>query len=170
MTAHVRDTNWIKDKHLENTLRALVGDNSNWTEVLDYMKSDFLEYPWSQRTLDRRVRYFNIYKTDKSISVEDVQRVVIEQISGPGRPLGYRAMHAKIWQYNQLNVPRALVYLLLKMSPYCLEYIYLLGKKIGKKELLHLKGPIRCFFLMVILRLAELYLSDCNIRVFRYSY
>ena len=78
MTAHVRDTNWIKDKHLENTLRALVGDNSNWTEVLDYMKRDFLEYPWSQRTLDRRVRYFNIYKTDKSISVEDVQRVVIE--------------------------------------------------------------------------------------------
>ena len=78
MTAHVRDTNWIKDKHLENTLRGLVGDNSNWTEVLDYMKSDFLEYPWSQRTLDRRVRYFNIYKTDKSISVEDVQRVVIE--------------------------------------------------------------------------------------------
>ena len=78
MTAQVRDTNWIKDKHLENTLRALVGDNSNRTEVLDYMKSDFLEYPWSQRTLDRRVRYFNIYKTDKSISVEDVQRVVIE--------------------------------------------------------------------------------------------
>ena len=45
MTAHVRDTNWIKDKHLENTLRALVGDNSNRTEVLDYMKSDFLEHP-----------------------------------------------------------------------------------------------------------------------------
>ena len=45
MTAQVRETTWIKDKHLENTLRALVGDNLNRTEVLDYMKTDFLEYP-----------------------------------------------------------------------------------------------------------------------------
>ena len=77
---------------------------------LDYMQRDFPEYTWSLRTLDRRLRYFNIYRTDKNVSVEVVQRIALEEISGPGCLLGYRAMHAKIRQYHQLNVPRALVY------------------------------------------------------------
>ena len=34
-------------------------------EILDYMQCDFLEYAWSLGTLGRRLRYFNIYKTDK---------------------------------------------------------------------------------------------------------
>ena len=110
MAARIRDTNWINDKHLEDTLRKLVGDNLKRTEILDYMQRDFPEYAWSLRTLDRRLRYFNIYKTDKNVSAEEIQRVVLEEISGPGRLLGYRAMHAKIRQYHQLNVPRALVY------------------------------------------------------------
>ena len=33
-----------------------------------------------------------------------------DEIPGPGRLLGYRAMHAKIRQNHQLNVPTALVY------------------------------------------------------------
>ena len=63
MGAGIRDTNRMNDKHLEDTLRTLVGDNLKRTETLDYMQRDFLEYPWSLRTLDRRLRYFNIYKT-----------------------------------------------------------------------------------------------------------
>ena len=53
---------------------------------------------------------FYIYRTDKNVSVEVVQRIALEEISGPGCLLGHRAMHAKIRQYHQLNVPRALVY------------------------------------------------------------
>ena len=72
MAARIRDTNWINDKHLEDTLRKLVGDNLKRTEILDYMQRDFPGYAWSLRTLDRRIRYFNIYKTDKNVSVEEV--------------------------------------------------------------------------------------------------
>ena len=110
MAARIRDTNWINDKNLEDTLRKLVGDNLKRTEILDYMQRDFPEYAWSLRTLDRRLRYFNICKTDKNVSVEEVQQVVLEEISRPGRLLRYRAMHSKIRQYHQLNVPRALVH------------------------------------------------------------
>ena len=74
------------------------------------MQHDFPEYPWSLRTLDRRLRYFNIYKTDKNVSVEEIQQVVLEEISGPGRLLGYRAVHTKIRERHQLNIPRALAY------------------------------------------------------------
>ena len=59
------------------------------------MQRDFPEHTWSLRTLDRRLRYFNIYRTDKNVWVEEVQRVVLEEISGAGRLLRYRAIHAK---------------------------------------------------------------------------
>ena len=96
----------INDKHLEDTLRKLAGDNLRLTEMSDYMQPDFPEYAWSLRTLDRRLRYSNIYKTGKNVTIEEVQRVVLNETSGPGHLLGYRPMHVKIRQYHQLNVPR----------------------------------------------------------------
>ena len=93
-------------------------------------RNDFLEYAWSHRTLDRRLRYFNIYKTDKNVSVEEVQRVVLEEIWGTGRLLGHCAMDAKIRQYHQLNVARDLVYVAMKVvGPNGLEY-----RTVGKKS------------------------------------
>ena len=139
MAARIRDTNWINDKHLEGTLRKLVGDNLKRTEILDCMQRDFPEYAWNLRTLDRHLKYFNIYKTDKNISVEEVQRVALEEISGPGRLLGYRAMHAKIQQYRQLNVPRALVYAAMEdVDPNGLEYRTVGKKSKREKKALHL--------------------------------
>ena len=94
------------------------------------MQRDFPEYAWSLRTLDRRLRYFNIYNKDKNISVEEVQLVVLEEISEPGSLLGYHAMHAKIRQYRQLNVPRALVYAAMEdVDPNGLEH-----RTVGKKS------------------------------------
>ena len=79
---------------------------------------------------NRRIRYFNIYKTDKNVSVEEVQRIVLEEISGPGPVLGYCAMHVKIRQYHQLNVARALVYAAMEdVDPNGLEY-----RTVGKKK------------------------------------
>ena len=43
MAARIRDTNWINDKHLEDTLRKLVRNNLNRTEILGYMQNDFPE-------------------------------------------------------------------------------------------------------------------------------
>ena len=91
-------------------MQTLLGDNSKRTEILDYIQRGFPVYSWSLCTVDRRLRYFNIYKTDKNVSEEEVQQVALEEISGPGRLLGYRAVHAKIREYHQLNVSRALSY------------------------------------------------------------
>ena len=116
------------------------------------MQRDFPEYAWSLRTLDRRLRYFNIYNKDKNISVEEVQLVVLEEISEPGSLLGYHAMHAKIRQYRQLNVPRALVYAAMEdADPNGLEHRTVGKKAKEKKEVLHLKGLIECFPLMVMI-------------------
>ena len=60
MVARMRETNWINVKYLENTLRKLVEDNLRRREILNYTERNFPEYTWSLRTLDRRLRYFNI--------------------------------------------------------------------------------------------------------------
>ena len=42
--------------------------------------------------------------------MEDVKRAVVKEMDGPGRLLGYRALHNKIRELHGLNVPRNLVY------------------------------------------------------------
>ena len=61
------------------------------------------------RTLDRRLRHFNIYYHDKNVTVENLEDVV-EELDGPGKLLGYRALHKKIRQQCHLRVPRDLVH------------------------------------------------------------
>ena len=130
MVAPIRDTNWINDKHLEDALRKLERYNLKRTEILDYMQRDFPKHAWILRTLGRRLRYFNMYKTDQNVSVEEVQRIILEEILGPWCLLGYRAMHAKIRQYYQLNESRALACAVMEdVDPNNLEY-----KTVGKKS------------------------------------
>ena len=106
----VRNNAWETDTHLEECLSKYVADNLQRHEILDYMRRDFSEYAWSMRTLDRRMRHYNIFKVDKDVSVEDVKTAVKEEIDGACRLLGYRDMHAKLRQMHGLNVPRTLVY------------------------------------------------------------
>ena len=49
MATTIRDTNWINDRRLGDTLQKLVGDNLKRTKTLDYMQRDFPEYAWSLR-------------------------------------------------------------------------------------------------------------------------
>ena len=53
-------------------------------------------YAWSIRTLDRRLRCFNIYYNSLAVSVEEVKDAVKKELEGPGRLLGYRALHKKV--------------------------------------------------------------------------
>ena len=50
------------------------------------------------RSVDRRLRYFDIYYYDKNVSVEEVKEAVKKELDGPGKLLGYRAMHHKVRQ------------------------------------------------------------------------
>ena len=68
------------------------------------------QYAWSFRTLDRRLRSFGIYYTDKRVSLEEVQDAVRKELDGPGKLLGYRAMQNRLRQEHDLLVPRDLVH------------------------------------------------------------
>ena len=152
MTAQIRDTNWINDKYLKDTLEKLFGANLKQTKIFDYVQRRFPEYTWSLYTLDRRPRYFNIYKTDKNVSVEEVQHVFLEEISGPGHPFRYHAILVQRRQYHHFNVPRSLVYAAMEdVDRNSLIYRTIREKTKEKKEVLHLKGPVGYFPLMVLI-------------------
>ena len=46
---------------------------------------------------------------------------VAREIRGPGKLLGYRAMHRKVRQEHGLNVPRDLVHAVMQTSQLCRE-------------------------------------------------
>ena len=51
-----------------------------------------------------------------------MEAAVEKEISGPGKLLGYRAMHEKIREIRGLNVPKDLVYMVMaKVDPSGLE-------------------------------------------------
>ena len=74
------------------------------------MHGDFPQYSWSIRILDKRVRYFNIFYDNKNVSLNAVKEAVKGELNGPGKLLGYRAMHLKIKPKNGLNVTRDQAY------------------------------------------------------------
>ena len=74
------------------------------------MERDYVQYPWSIRSLDRRLRYFGIYRTDTNVTVENLRETVQKELDGPGKHLGYRVMHNKVRQVHQLNVPKRMVH------------------------------------------------------------
>ena len=106
MTTRTRNKSWARDQSLEEALRNYSRQGLQRIEILSFVVRDFGEYAWSLRSLDRRLSYFNIHSNDKSVSVEDVKSAVNKEPMGPGRLLGYRAMHLKIKSIHGLNVPR----------------------------------------------------------------
>ena len=56
---------------------------------IEFLKRDFPEYPSSMRTLDRRLRYFDIFYNDQSVEVAVVKIAVENELKGPGKLLGY---------------------------------------------------------------------------------
>ena len=60
------------------------------------MKRDFREYAWSERTLKRRIQYFNLSRKDNQNTLDEATNAINSELKGPGQLLGYRAMHQKI--------------------------------------------------------------------------
>ena len=61
-------------------------------------------------TLNRRLRFFKIYRHDKNVTVDEVTETIKKECEGPGQLLGYCAMYHKIRQVHGLNVTRDQVY------------------------------------------------------------
>ena len=101
---------WREDLKLREDIERYVRPGYKRGEALDFLKRDFPMYAWSIRSLDRRLRCFEIYYNNPEVSVDEVKDAVKKELEGPGRPLGYRAMHKKVRQEYNLHVTRHAVY------------------------------------------------------------
>ena len=110
MAFRIRDATWQDDSQLKENMRNYLTQGLQRKEILNFMERDFRQYAWSLRSLDRRLRYFNLYRSDVAVTLNEVKTTVCCELEGPGKLLGYRAMHLKIRQQHRLNVPRDLVY------------------------------------------------------------
>ena len=80
--------------------------NASWISgILGFVRRDYSQYAWSISSLDRRMRQFDVYYTDKCVTVEEVREAVVKEVDGPGKPLGYRIMQKKLRQEHSLKVP-----------------------------------------------------------------
>ena len=110
MKTNMADSTWKEDDNLKEAMTELVQQRLQRIEALDFLKRDFPQYPWSIRTLDRRLRHFDISYNDKGVEVEDVKSAVGNELIGPCKLLGYRAMHRKLRQEYGINATRDQVY------------------------------------------------------------
>ena len=99
-----RFSSWKEDDLLKDALKTYVKQGLQREEAIDFLQKDFPQYAWSIRTLDRRLRHFEVYYKDGTVSVEDVKEAVNKELEGPGKLLGYRSMHKKIRQKYDLLV------------------------------------------------------------------
>ena len=106
MDVRIRNSEWESDGELKRELSKYVTKGLQRNEVSSYMLRDFPQYSWSINTWDRRIRYFNIFYHNNNVSLNAVKEAVKEDLNGPGKLLGYRAMHLKIRQQIGLNVTR----------------------------------------------------------------
>ncbi|XP_066912421.1 uncharacterized protein [Clytia hemisphaerica] len=133
---------WLYDNKLESDLNTYVNQKLKRTEILDFVKRDFPQYPWSLRTLDRRLRAFGIRYIDSDVSIDDVREVVGLELAGPGRQLGYRAMQLKIRQNYDMKVSRDQVHdVMYEANPQLLRDRRPAFKKKKKKIPFATKGP-----------------------------
>eukprot|EP00794_Sanderia_malayensis_P011558 gene11558-12749_t len=96
MAADNRFAAWKEDELLRTAMQEYVKQGLKREETLSFSQRDFSHYKWSMRTLDRRMRHFQIYYIDQDVSIEEVKEAVKKELAGPGKLLGYRAMQKKI--------------------------------------------------------------------------
>ena len=132
---------WDNDTALEDDLRKYVRENLKRAEILSFVRRDYSQNQWSLRSLDRRLRHFNIQYIDRNVDLEQVRAAVQEELDGPGKLLGYRPMHQKMRQVHHLNVPRHLVHnVMYDLDPDGLE-ARAVGKNTRVKGHFTTKGP-----------------------------
>ena len=91
-----RNIDWKNNENLKTDLDKYVRESLRKCEILDFVKRDYPEYPWSMATLSRRLRPFDIKYIDYETPLEAVTDAVAEELKGPGRCLGYRALNQKL--------------------------------------------------------------------------
>ena len=112
---------WVDDENLKQDLAMYVWQGLKRV-FIDFLSRDYSCYKCSIRTLDRHLRYFDIYYNDAETPVDAGREAVQKELNGPRKLLGYRAMHKKIRQEYNLFVPRDAVHnIMYELDPEGLE-------------------------------------------------
>ena len=128
------NSDWKASEKLRNDLEKYVRENIKKSEILDYVKRDYPDYPWSMATLSRRLRYFDI----KYINYETPLNAVNDAVSK-----GYQALNQKLRNEHNIKVPRHLVHNVLKeLDPEGLESRALNKKTKKPKVPFSSEGPL----------------------------
>ncbi len=64
---------WKTDEALKDEMQKRVKQGLKRSEIVDFLKQDFAQYPWSIRSLDRHLHHFEIYYNNKEVDVEKVE-------------------------------------------------------------------------------------------------
>ena len=108
--ARIWNDSWKEDLNLRQKLKDYVTEGLRRKEILDFMLRDYDCHTWSIRTLDRHLQYCNMRYKDTDVAVDEVKEAIMQEIEGPGRLPGYRAMQEKLRQVHNLGVPGDLVH------------------------------------------------------------
>ena len=98
MATRIRNKRWADDQSLEEALWNYNRQGLQRKWILSFTVREFLEYTWSLCSLDRRFSYFNINRSDKSVSVEDIKSAINKELKGLGRLLRNRPCNAFKYQ------------------------------------------------------------------------
>ena len=90
MAACFRNDSWKDDVDLQEDLKRYVKELFKRSEILSFMERDYSQYTWSIRSLDRTLRHFNIFYSNKDVEVDEVREAVAKELQGPGKLFGYR--------------------------------------------------------------------------------
>ena len=84
MDVCIRTSEWESDGELKRELSKYVTKGLQRNETLSYLLRDFPQCSWSIKTLDRRMRYFNIFYHNNKVSLNAVREAVKRDLNGPG--------------------------------------------------------------------------------------
>ncbi|CAB3987931.1 Hypothetical predicted protein [Paramuricea clavata] len=76
---------WENNENLKTDLDKYVRENLKKGEILDFVKHDYPDYPWSMATLSRRLGHFGIKYINYETPLQDVTEAVLKELEGPGR-------------------------------------------------------------------------------------
>ena len=76
MAVRIYKSSWKGDLYLMQQLTEHNLKGMCLQEMLSYMRRDFSQYSWSLITLNRRLRFFNIYRHDKNVTVDEVTKAI----------------------------------------------------------------------------------------------
>ena len=106
---------------------------------------------------------------DRIVELGEIETAVRQEMDGPGKLLGYTALHKKLRQVHELNVPRDVVYAVMyNVDPVALEERAPQFKKKKPKSNFTSRGSNWVHSLDGHDGIPEQYFSNCSIWLYGY--